>query len=235
MRRHFTRTVRSFVKRDGRVTVSQKRALDKLLPVFSIPKEELSGLSKIFTGSRSSYLEIGFGNGDNLVKQAKLRPDSDFFGCEIYQSGIGRTLIQIKSMGIDNIRILVGDVVELVANFPSDSIDGIYIFFPDPWPKRRHHKRRLINRDFLRVLTGKMKDHAQLFMTTDDEDYAHEIVNLVERDDSLQNIAGNLSFSPRPSWRGVTRFERRAQSKGANIFEIIASLSTSSFCHKKEK
>lgn len=220
------RSVKSFVNRTGRLTKFQKRAINELLPVFSFPERFPTDQLSHFGVTRPLYVEIGFGDGCNLLNQAISWPNCSFLGCEIYKSGIGGILGKIQKLGINNVRIAVGDAVETVARFSPKSLDGISIFFPDPWPKKRHNKRRLVNASFLKNLTLKMKDHALLFLATDDRSYAYNIIDLVEGDGLLENIAGSSSFAPRPSWREITRFEQRALSQGNQVFEIIVGLKT---------
>ena len=225
-RRGVTRTVRSFVNRDGRITDSQRKALNELLPTFSVKKRELGNLSKVFCGKNPVYLEIGFGNGSNLISQAISRPDFSFLGCETYRSGIGRTLNLVDQLGIGNIRLVMGDAFDVVVYLSARCLDGIFIFFPDPWPKKKHHKRRLIDCQFLKILSGKIKENGRIYITTDNESYAREVVRLVECEESLENIAGPFSFSPRPSWRELTRFEGRALQNGDRIYEVIVCLNS---------
>ncbi|MEC9248000.1 MAG: tRNA (guanosine(46)-N7)-methyltransferase TrmB [Pseudomonadota bacterium] len=224
--RKIARTVRSFVNRDGRITDSQRKALNELLPIFSARKKELDNLSEVFCDNSPIYLEIGFGNGSNLINQAISRPDLSFLGCETYRSGIGRTLNQVDELGIGNIRLVVGDAFDVVVCLSARCLDGIFIFFPDPWPKKKHHKRRLINRQFLKTISGKITENGRIYIATDNESYAHDVVRLVECEESLENIAGPFSFSPRPSWRELTRFEGRALQNGDRIYEIIVCLKT---------
>ena len=214
------RTVRSFVNRTGRVTKAQKKAIEKLLPEYSIDSYK----DNRFIESRPLYLEIGFGNASNLLSQAQHYPNRNYIGCEIYESGIGGALKTIKNKNIKNVRIAVGDALDTIEYLSPKSLDGVFIFFPDPWPKKRHNKRRMINEEFLEKLGAKMKAHAQLFMATDDDSYAQEIIQLLAQDKYFENIAGELSYAPRPSWREVTKFEERAHRCGNSIFEIIASL-----------
>ena len=218
------RTIKSFVNRAGRITSAQRRAIEKFLLDFSLRSQLSFQGENVFLKHRPLYLEIGFGNGLNLVKQAEYYPGRNFIGCEIYESGIGNTLINLKNRGINNVRIAVGDALETIDYLSLKSLDGVFILFPDPWPKKRHNKRRLVNKDFLEKIGPKMKDHAKIFMTTDDRSYAQEIIEVLAEDAFFENIAGKRSFAPRPSWRESTKFEERAHRLGNSIFEIIACL-----------
>ncbi len=218
------RTIKSFVKRAGRITSAQRKAIEEFLLDFSFRSRLSFQGENAFLKHRPLYLEIGFGNGLNLVRQAEHYPGRNFIGCEIYESGIGSTLIKLKNRGISNVRIAVGDALETIEYLSLKSLDGVFILFPDPWPKKRHNKRRLVNKDFLKKIGPKMKDHAKIFMTTDDQSYAQEIIEVLAEDVFFENIAGERSFAPRPSWRESTKFEERAHRLGNSIFEIIACL-----------
>jgi len=218
------RTIKSFVNRAGRITSAQKKAVEEFLLDFSFcSKKSFQGNNSLFK-NRPLYLEIGFGNGLNLVRQAEHYPDRNFIGCEIYESGIGSTLINLKNKNINNVRIAVGDALETIECLSIKSLDGVFILFPDPWPKKKHNKRRLVTKDFLKNIGPKMKDHAKLFITTDDRSYAQDIIEVLAEDVFFENIAGDRSFAPRPSWRENTKFEGRAHRLGNSIFEIIACL-----------
>ena len=216
------RTIKSFVNRSGRVTNAQRKAIEEFLLDFSFCPQRSFKEENPFFKHRPLYLEIGFGNGLNLVRQAEDYPGRDYIGCEIYESGIGSTLIKLKNKSINNVRIAVGDALETIDCLSLNSLDGVFILFPDPWPKKKHNKRRLVNKDFLKRIRPKMKDHGKIFMTTDDRSYAQEIIEVLAEDAFFENVAGERSFAPRPSWRESTKFEERAHRLGNSIFEIIA-------------
>ena len=229
------RTIRSFVTREGRVTPFQEKALNSLLPIFSAEEKELGNLDSLFSDSNPKYLEIGFGNGANLLEQAILHPERSYLGCETYRSGVGQVLNKVNEFKIDNVRVIIADAVDVINLLSDNSLDGVFIFFPDPWPKKRHHKRRLITLSFLKDLGAKMKEHARLYMATDNESYAIEVLSQIEITGNFENIAGPYCFSPRPSWRELTRFEGRATEIGNRIFEIIACLRIVSTVHSREE
>ena len=215
-------SVRSFVRRDGRMTRAQKRALEELLPIYGIDVDsDLAGKLPP-SRNRELTLEIGFGDGDTLLTLAKNNPEHCFIGIDPHRPGAGRLLLRLEREEVGNVRLVIGDAAELVPTIDSGSLSKILVLFPDPWPKKRHHKRRLITPEFLGVLGEKLQPDGSLHIATDWEEYAEEIVNALDAIPILRNQAGHLAFSKRPDWRPVTKYEQRGLRLGHQVFDISA-------------
>jgi tRNA (guanine-N7-)-methyltransferase len=217
------RRIRSFVRRDGRMTEAQRRVLVELWPQFGLQLE--SGMvdkAEIFQREAPCTLEIGFGSGYSLLEIAKAHPEQDFIGIEMYQPGVGSLLLGIETQEIKNIRVFYADAVEVIQQcIPDGSLDGIQIFFPDPWPKRRHHKRRLIQPEFVSLITTKLKVGGMLHLATDWEHYAKQMMRVLSQADNLANMAGDLEYAERSALRPVvTKFEGRGTRSGRLIREL---------------
>jgi tRNA (guanine-N7-)-methyltransferase len=212
---------RSFVVR-GRKTEAQARAIDELWPSFGLEftGEELD-LDAAFGRRAPRVVEIGFGNGENLLTLAERHPDRDFVGIEVHGAGIGRVLGAMRDRGLTNIRIVRHDAVEVFdTGLAPASIDEILIFFPDPWPKARHHRRRLIQPEFGRLLVRALAPTGVLRLATDWEPYAEHMIEVLDAEPGLVNAAGADRFVPRPDDRPVTKFERRGERLGHAIFDL---------------
>jgi tRNA (guanine-N7-)-methyltransferase len=219
----FPRAIRSFVRRDSRMTAAQRRVLVELWPQFGL--DIANGpidLTKIFGRTAPCTVEIGFGSGHSLLEIAKTHPEQDFIGIETYQPGVGMLLLAMETERITNIRIYYADAVEVLKNcIPNTALDGVQIFFPDPWPKRRHHKRRLIQTPFVELIISKLKLGGIFHLATDWEDYANHMLTVSSEIDNLINLAGAGAFAPRSEQRPViTKFEGRGQRSGRPIREL---------------
>lgn len=214
--------IRSFVRRQGRMTKAQEEALARVGPRFIItPDGELS-LDSLFGRAAPRILEIGFGMGDSLAAMAQARPDCDYLGIEVHRPGIGSLLLKLEKAATDNARIIGGDAVEVLQRYLRDaSLDAVHIFFPDPWPKRRHHKRRLVQPEFAELVRRKLKAGGRLHVATDWEDYARHILAVLDATRGFANCAGAGKFSPRPPERPLTKFERRGQSLGHGVWDMM--------------
>lgn len=222
------RRVRSFVVRDGRMTEAQRQALSLMWPRFGLTLEEgLIDYEKIFARKASRILEIGFGGGKSLLEMAKQHPEEDYIGIEMHQPGIGSLLQGIREHQLQNIRIYYADAVEVLQRcIPDNSLDVIQIFFPDPWPKRKHHKRRLIQPEFVKLLTTKLKPNATLHLATDWEHYAVHMMRVLSETSELHNLAGPMQYAERSTQRPiVTKFEDRGTRSGRVIWELQFILS----------
>ncbi len=221
------RSIRSFVRRDSRLTEAQRHALETLWPQLGLDlKAGMVDFQSVFHRDAPRILEIGFGSGQSLLATAKMHLDHDFIGIETHQPGIGALLLNIQAEQLTNIRVFYGDAV-LVLNqcIPDGSLNGIQLFFPDPWPKRRHHKRRLIQTGFVRLLIGKLKQGGELHLATDWEDYAKEMMGVLSELPELTNRAGVGKFAERSSQRPiVTKFEGHGQRAGRVIWELQFSV-----------
>ena len=217
------RTVRSFVRREGRMTGAQKRALQDLWSSFGIGDDLSFDGKLIFGDQRPLTLEIGFGDGQVLIGMARQNPGVGFLGIDPHRPGVGRLLHELAREDILNVRVMIGDAGEIVPRAISEhTLERILVFFPDPWPKKRHHKRRLLNDVFLGVLANRLKQNGTLHVATDWIEYAQEILDAVDRAPLLQNAAGQGNFSPRPDWRPLTKYERRGLNLGHRVFDILA-------------
>lgn len=214
------RAVRSFVRREGRLTRAQARALEGLWPRYGLRPEALQDLEQAFGRPGPVTLEIGFGSGDALVALARRHPERRYLGIEVYRPGIGRVLQRLAAEGIENVRLLEGDATELLPWLPAGVLDEILIFFPDPWPKKRHHKRRLIQPAFVVELVRVLRPGGRLHLATDWEDYALHMLEVLERAEGLENLAGPGCFATRPASRPETRFERRGRARGHRVWDL---------------
>jgi len=215
------RSVRSFVLRAGRMGTGQARALEDLGPRFLIPySAEPLDLTAAFGRVAPKILEIGFGMGDSSATIAASLPGNDYLGVEVHTPGVGALLKRIGECGLNNVRIVQHDAVEVLNHMIADaSLDGIHIFFPDPWPKKRHQKRRLIQPDFVALLSRKLKPDGYLHLATDWEDYAGQMLEVLSGETTLANRADD--FSPRPEYRPLTKFEKRGLRLGHGVWDLI--------------
>ena len=216
------RHIRSFVMRSGHITDSQRNTRDRLLPTWGIPyTPEAIDFKRIFGRDGPMILEIGFGMGETTAEIAQQNPDWNILGLEVYRPGVGALLNKIEQRGLTNIRVIEHDAVEVLAHMvPDDYLDGVHIYFPDPWPKKRHHKRRLIQSPFLSQLAQKLKPGGYLHMATDWPDYATQMLEVCSQEISLENRAKE-GFSPRPDWRPLTKFEARDIRLGNPVADLI--------------
>jgi len=216
------RAIRSFVTRAGRITAAQQRALAELWPKFGLefraaPLEARA----VFGREAPRTLEIGFGNGENLVALAAGELQRDFLGIEVHRPGVGRLLLALEARSLNNVRLICHDAVEVLAQqLPPQWLDEILILFPDPWPKKRHHKRRLIQRPFAETLASRLVAGGRLRLATDWKPYAQEMLATLSAVPTLRNEAAPGTFAPRPAQRAPTRFERRGESLGHEVWDL---------------
>lgn len=216
------REVRSFVRREGRYTPAQRQAVETLWPAFGLEKSQLTDLDQVFHRKAPRYLEIGCGIGDALIALAANNPDNDYLGIEVYSPGLGTILQRIRQQQLTNVRVLSDDAMDCLRDaLPDNSLDGVLVFFPDPWPKKRHHKRRLIQPESLSLMAKKLKRQGRLFIATDWQDYADHILSVADQHPELINAAGPGHYAPRPDWRPVTRYEKRALRLGHVVRDVV--------------
>jgi len=215
--------IRSFVRREGRMTPAQRRALAELWPQFGIaPGSGLLSPRTVFGRRAPLALEIGFGNGEALAQLAGRRPEWDFIGMEVHRPGIGALLRKLHQQSLSNVRIIRADAaVALRDNIPDASLDLLMLFFPDPWPKKRHHKRRLVQENFAALCRRKLRPGGMLHAATDWRDYAVQMMEVFSACPQLQNAAGENRYSRRPPHRPVTRFEKRGAGLGHATLDLI--------------
>jgi len=216
------RRIRSYVRREGRMTRAQHEALARLGGAYIIAGHDLHDLDNIFRRRAPRVVEIGFGMGDALALMAQARLQCDFVGIEVHRPGVGSLLLKLEQAAIDNVRIISADAVEtLQQHLPDDSLDALHLFFPDPWPKKRHHKRRIVQAPFAELVRRKLKSGGIFHMATDWEDYARQMLTVMEAAPGYRNAAGAGEFSPRPAQRPLTKFERRGQHLGHEVWDLV--------------
>ena len=215
--------MRTTVVRTGRLTAGQTRARREFWPRFGIDTADTPlDLDAIFNRRAPTILEIGFGMGDTLVAMAAQRPDANFLGAELYPAGIGSTLRKLAAAELTNVRIVEQDAIEVLSQRLSPtSLTGVNIFFPDPWPKKRHHKRRLLQPSLLDLIAARLARGGLLHIATDWVPYADEMLQLLETHPRFRNLAAKGQFSPRPAHRPVTKYERRGASRGHEVRDLL--------------
>ncbi|MEO6928002.1 MAG: tRNA (guanosine(46)-N7)-methyltransferase TrmB [Casimicrobiaceae bacterium] len=215
------RPVRSFVRRAGRQSPSQKRALDEFAPRHCIDHCRAPlDFAAVFGRHASVVLEIGFGMGETTAQIAAAHPDIDYIAVDVHDPGIGSLLGRIEALGLCNLRIVRHDAVEVVADMiPPGSLAGVHVYFPDPWPKKRHHKRRLLKPAFVHEIALRVASGGYLHAATDWQEYADEILAVFAAEPLLANSAAG--FAPRPAWRPQTKFETRGLALGHAVSDIL--------------
>ena len=219
------RPIRSFVLRQGRMSPAQIRAIDTLGPTFLLPFLSTTPLNAeaIFSRRAPTIVEIGFGMGEATAAIAQRLADKNFVGIEVHTPGVGALLKLIGENNIRNLRIIQHDAVEVLKSMVADnSLDGLHIFFPDPWPKKRHHKRRLIQAEFVKLLVQKLAPGGYMHLATDWEDYAHHMLEVLAAERGLNNTPeATNGYSPRPEYRGSSSFERKGLAKGHGVWDLV--------------
>ncbi|MGH8621873.1 MAG: tRNA (guanosine(46)-N7)-methyltransferase TrmB [Burkholderiales bacterium] len=215
------RPIRSYVLRQGRATGAQRRARESLLPHFGITYADTTlDFDRVFGRAAPRILEIGFGMGETTARIAAQHPDNDYLGIEVHSPGVGGLLKRVAELGLTNVRVIEHDATEVIESMiPPASLDGVHVFFPDPWPKKRHHKRRLIQPPFVALLASRMKHGAYVHAVTDWEDYANQILEVLSAERLLINTADG--FVPRPEWRPQTKFESRGLRLGHRVWDVV--------------
>jgi len=215
------RSIRSYVLRAGRITEAQKRALAELVPRFGIPFTQAPiDLDAVFGRRAPRVLEIGFGNGDTLVELASQRPEADFIGVEVHPPGIGHCLLEVETRGLANVRVVAHDAVETLAQMVAPgALDEVLLYFPDPWPKKRHHKRRIVQPAFAGLVADRLKPGGRFKLATDWEPYAAWMLEVLNASPDFANAAPDGGCVERPE-RGATRFERRGRRLGHTVFDL---------------
>ncbi|ERK73176.1 tRNA (guanosine(46)-N7)-methyltransferase TrmB [Leifsonia aquatica] len=211
----------SYVVR-GRKTEAQQRAIDELWPDYGVDFDGSPlDLDAIFGRTAPRTVEIGFGNGENLLTLAERHPERDFLGVEVHGAGVGRVLAGMRDRGLTNIRVVRHDAVEVFhTGLAAGSVAEVLIFFPDPWPKVRHHRRRLVQPDVVKIILPALSSDGVLRLATDWEPYAEHMLEVLDAEPALVNVAGDAHFVPRPEDRPVTKFERRGEKLGHAIFDL---------------
>lgn len=213
--------IRSYVLRQGYFSDAQRRAYETLMPRYGIPfSPEPLDLESVFGRASPKILEIGSGMGEATVAIAQQQLEKDFIAIEVHAPGIGSLLNRIHQLDLTNLKVIAHDAYPVLQSMlPVESLDGVHIFFPDPWPKTRHHKRRLIQSHFISLLVTRLKPGAYLHIATDWENYAEHILQVLSHECRLMNTADD--YAPRPSYRPLTKFEKRGLRLGHAIRDII--------------
>jgi len=213
------RRIRSFVRRPGRLTPGQKRALDQLLPRYEV-SPSLKDLREAFEEPAPLVVEIGFGNGEALAQMAADEPQNNFIGIEVHEPGVGRLLMRLEERSLENVRVSMRDAVEVLREQSGPAgIDQLRIFFPDPWPKKRHHKRRLVQPEFIELAADRLADGGLLHLATDWTPYADWMRAVMAECPALAKT--DRRESERPGWRPQTHFETRGARKGHAISDLV--------------
>jgi len=233
------RKIRSFVRREGRLTTSQERALKDLYPIYGVnldfylKNNLILNSQNLFknnqpnhpdNSSRPLVLEIGFGMGQSLIQMAKANPDLNYLGIEVHRPGVGHILLEIEKENLTNLKVLCHDAVEVLEKYiPDDCLEIIQIFFPDPWHKKKHHKRRLIQEDFIKKLILKLKASGTIHLATDWENYAEQMLKVLSENKDLKNIYGLNNFAPSQEITGrpLTKFQKRGENLGHGVWDLI--------------
>jgi tRNA (guanine-N7-)-methyltransferase len=214
--------IRSFVLRQGRVSNAQQRYYDEGLPRFGLPYAAAAplDLNAVFGRTAPKILEIGCGMGETTANIAAAHPENDYLGIEVHTPGVGSLLKEIATRELSNLRVIQHDAVEVVRDMLTpNSLAGIHIYFPDPWPKKRHHKRRLIQAPFIALLASRLAPGAYLHCATDWEEYAQQMLEVLGAEPLLANTADG--FAPRPAWRPQTKFETRGLRLGHGVWDVL--------------
>jgi len=220
---HGHRPIRSFVRREGRMTDGQKRAIEELQDRFGIPADGRPlDYSHVFGRVAPVLLEIGFGNGETLAAMASAHPERDYIGIEVHRPGVGHLLARVQELELRNVRVICHDANEVLRQqIPDASLAGVQLYFPDPWPKKRHHKRRIVQPDWLQLIRAKLLPGGFLHMATDWEDYALHMAEVLEAAPGFANTAGTEAFAAVRGQRPETKFERRGLNRGHGVWDLV--------------
>jgi tRNA (guanine-N7-)-methyltransferase len=215
------RPIRSFVLRAGRIGPGQQRALEQLGPRFVLPfRPQPLDFAAVFGRVAPTVLEIGFGMGDATAQIASALPGTDFIGIEVHAPGVGALLKRIGELGLSNLRLVQHDAVEVLdAMIPPQSLAGVHLYFPDPWHKKRHHKRRLVQPAFVQQLATRLAPGGYLHCATDWQPYAQQMLQVLSAEAALLNTAE--AYAPRPPWRPQTKFEARGLKLGHGVWDLL--------------
>ncbi len=224
LKEHPEHRVKSFVIRAGRMTTAQTKALEDLAPKYMVDVSKLERLNcaAIFGREAPLVVEIGFGMGKSFVEMAQKDPLRNYLGIEVHPPGVGACMLLIEEHGLTNVKVIKYDAFEVLTKcLGPESIDILQIFFPDPWPKARHHKRRLVNDGFLQLVTPLLKHGGEIRMATDWENYAEQMLECLNRAPELKNTAPDGGYLPRPEWRPLTKFEQRGERLGHGVWDLV--------------
>ncbi|HEY5718667.1 MAG TPA: tRNA (guanosine(46)-N7)-methyltransferase TrmB [Motiliproteus sp.] len=219
----YLRTIRTFVMRAGRMTPAQQKALQQQWPQFGLEREAgMLDFGQVFGRTAPTILEIGFGMGDSLLAMAEAAPETNYIGIEVHRPGVGRLLNNIAKAGLNNLKVFNDDALLVLAEcIPDSSLDGIQLFFPDPWHKKKHHKRRMVQPEIAQTFRHKLKIGGCFHMATDWEPYAEHMMEVMSAAEGYRNHAGEGEFSPQPEHRPDTKFQRRGERLGHGVWDLV--------------
>lgn len=219
----FQRKIRSFVRREGRMTPGQTLAYESMMPIYGFDyQKQTLDFTQLFGNDAPVSIEIGFGMGASLAEQARKNPDRNYIGIEVHRPGVGSLLVKMKDLGLTNIRVISHDAVEVLNDMIADSsIELLQLFFPDPWHKKRHHKRRIVNSEFVGSLHTKIKLGGHLHMATDWQNYAEQMLNVMQVSEGWQNCSKSNDYIPQPEDRPVTKFQKRGEGLGHGVWDLM--------------
>jgi len=216
------RRIRSYVCRQGRLTSGQKIALDTLSDAYCLDLKQEHDFTLVFGRVAPMIIEVGFGNGESLVEMAKNHPEFNFLGIEVHRPGIGHLMVLLEREGISNVRIFCHDALEILQNkIPDSSLAGVHLFFPDPWPKKKHHKRRIVQAEFCQLLVRKLLPGGYFHAATDWQHYAETMLKVLMAETNLVNTSPAGDYRPRPDSRPLTKFERRGLRLGHRVWDLL--------------
>ncbi len=217
-----TRKIRSFIRRQGRVTQGQQFALENYWDKYCLDPNKALDVIQVFGRHAPLCVEIGFGNGDCLAQLAAANPDRDYIGIEVHRPGVGHLIIQLEQQDLQNVRIYCHDAVEiLTSNLADSSLSAVHLFFADPWHKRKHHKRRIVQASFLNLLASKLQSGGYFHAATDWENYAEHMLEVLSADNRFTNTSLTNSYCERPAHRPLTKFEQRGLRLGHGVWDLI--------------
>ena len=214
--------IRSFIRRQGRITLAQAQALENYSDKYCLDPGLDYDFKEIFQRDAPLCIEIGFGNGDSLAQIAAENADKDYIGIEVHRPGVGHLLLQLEQNSISNVRIYCHDAIEVLEQRVADnSLDAVHLFFPDPWPKKKHHKRRIVRASFVDLLVRKLKSGGYFHAATDWENYAAAMLNLLSANSVMINNSQTNEYCVRPDYRLLTKFEKRGLRLGHGVWDLI--------------
>ncbi|MCK4841594.1 MAG: tRNA (guanosine(46)-N7)-methyltransferase TrmB [Methylococcales bacterium] len=214
--------IRSFSLRQGRATAGQAKAFEKNWDRYCLDPEKTYNYAEVFSRDAPIIIEIGFGNGSSLADMAEANPDLNYIGIEVHRPGVGHLMLLLEQKGLNNVRVYHHDAIEILEQKIADnSLAGVHLFFPDPWHKRKHHKRRIVRPSFTVLLTKKLKSGGYFHAATDWEHYAKDMLKILSSATGLINTSEDKQYCPRPNYRPLTKFESRGLRLGHGVWDLI--------------
>jgi tRNA (guanine-N7-)-methyltransferase len=218
----FPRKIQSFIRRQGRLTAGQQHALDNHWKAYGLDPTIDYDFAKVFGRAAPLCVEIGFGNGESLAQMAAANPEIDYIGIEVHKPGVGHLLMLLAERNLTNVRLYCHDAIEILEKrVPDESLSGVHLFFPDPWPKKKHHKRRIVQPSFTGLLIRKLKAGGYFHAASDWQHYAEHMLAVLSEEKRLTNASLTGNFCPRPAYRPLTKFEQRGIRLGHGVWDLI--------------